>query len=144
MTAEERDNCGNVTIKLNILSAGERRQSFFDGRWRRYLHHKYRTTATATIKTAILKRCMARARVRQCCPNRYPALAMQVTQRAAPRKLKRANARQRMRSTTASGPAKQRRPKMKRERKLRVRRSGQTFPRHVSAWPAKCERIFDS
>src|SRR6202051_4106488 len=91
--------------------------SIFDRDWRGYFHNRKRITATATIKTAILKRCMARARVRQCCPNRYPALAMQVTQSAAPRKLKRANARQRMRSTPASGPPKTRRPKMKRGKK---------------------------
>src|SRR5208282_1539649 len=67
------------------------RVSHFGEDWRRCLHHQYRITAPATINTTILKRCMARSRLRQWCPKRYPALAMKVTQTAAPRKLKIAN-----------------------------------------------------
>src|SRR5208282_5054594 len=94
------------------------RVSHFGEDWRRCLHHQYRITAPATINTTILKRCMARSRLRQWCPKRYPALAMKVTQTAAPRKLKIANVRQRMRSTPASGPAKVRMPKTKRAKKM--------------------------
>src|ERR1035437_2335895 len=115
MTAERR---GEVTEDIARCAHRPQRAftnlgcyRFSGGGWRRYLHHRNRITTATTIKTAILKRCRARNRLRQCCPNRYPALAMKVTQTAAPRKLKRVKARQRMRNPPASGPAKTRMPK---------------------------------